>query len=295
VALTSSPNPAESSQPAMNLTTWLAGESAELAKLSADCLLAVRQFEWVQASMPIIEPESSEPVSPDERAQRIIELVTAYQDASQADPAAAEALRQLGSFMVAMGCPAEAWECLGQASATYNQLAQSLLPEISRLDSQPLHVQEQYFAYRAAGLAALAQAAAVAVSSPAWPDTKILLLGEIQAKLDQIHRHWSELGGQGSLAAMLSSADHALQIVQDLDSAGAYEFPRMRFWWWYYPAEEPSRRVPASSRQGERTGRGSSRVSKFSERPKLQYTQPSLQKQPRSPRGRGRRTTQPQR
>ena len=172
--------------------------------------------------------------------------------------------------MSVLGYGEEAWQCLGQASAVYGQLAQSLLPVSSRLQSQARQIQEKYYAYRVAGLATLAQAATVPLTGSTWPDTRSLLLLQLQAKLDQIARTWSDPTGQDSLTLMLRVADHALSSVQNLDRAGGlYEFPRKRFWWWYYPFEAESSQAVVSASLPR--ARGSARLPQSAERPKLEY------------------------
>ena len=263
----------ESRQSAMDLASWLKGETSELAKLSAERSETIGQLNWVRVSMPIDatdESESSEVPSPEQQAQKIIELLSNYQAGGQADPATAQALWELGSFMAAIGCPDEAWECLGQASSIYNQPAESLLPRGFKLESQPVQVQEKYYTYRAAALAALAQAAAASTNGPVWPNSGNLLLGEIQAKVGQIHREWSGDGDNDSLSAILSIAGDAVQKVRDVGLASAYEYPRMRFWWWYYPLEL-SQKSPTGSELYTRQSRRSGRALASAERPKLKY------------------------
>jgi hypothetical protein len=259
----------------MSLATWLSDESDQLDRLSAQCLFAVSQFDWVRASMSPSDSDASEPLDPDQQARKIIERLDKYQVSSPADPGIANALWQLGSFMLATGHSDEAWQCLGQASAVYSQLAQSLLPPTSRFTSQPRQIQEKYYVYRVAGLVALAQAVAVPSSDSVWPDTRSLLLAEIRGKLGQIYRTWSDVSGQDFLTVMLCLADHSIGAVQDLDQAGGlYEFPRMRFWWWYYPAMTAVEKVAVDSRSA-------------AARPQLKYTQPP----PELPRSRSRTRT----
>ncbi|NIA06795.1 MAG: hypothetical protein GWP14_04010, partial [Actinobacteria bacterium] len=256
------PGSVQPTPPVMSLATWLSGKSDRFNRLSAECLFAARQFDWVRASLPSSDSDASEPLDPDGQARQIIELLGTYQVSSPAEPGTANALWQLGSFLSATGYSDEAWQCLGQASAVYSQLAQSLLPPTSRLISQPRQIQEKYYVYRVAGLAALAQAAAIPSSDSVWPDTRSLLLAEIRGKLSQIYRTRSDVSGQDVLTVMLRLADRSIGAVQDLDKAGGlYESPRMRFWWWYYPAVAATDRVAVDSRWA-------------ADRPKLEYTQP---------------------
>ncbi len=277
----------EPSKPPMSLAAWLDSENTDLSPLEPERLMVAAQFSWIRDS---IDLDQTEPLAPAQRAQRIIELAQAYQSGAPAEAATAEALWQLGSFMAAMGYQAEAWDCLGQAGALYSQLALALLPEaIEPRGRSELSQQQHYYAYRAAALAALAEAAAIPADEPVSAKCSAMFAAEIRAKLLQLQRGWSGLALAEEPPAILTTAGHALRIVQDLAEAKAYAQPRMRFWWWYYPPELSQRQLSAPGRGPARPPTSSPRSRDSSRRLKLEYietqqqTTPGRRSQPRRP------------
>ena len=263
----------------MSLASWLSGEAEGSGSLSAKSLFAARQFDSVRMSILGEDSEETEEVDAEEQARQIIELLKTYEVSSGPEAEIAEALWELGSYMSAVGRTEEAEHCLGQAGAIYSELAQSLLPGTSRLASQPPHVLEEYYRYRVAGLSALAQSAASGEEA-VWPDGYGLMLAEIESKLEQINRRWSDTSDENNgLTKMLNLADHATIAVQDMNkSGGLYEFPRVRFWWWYYPAAGADESAVAAE-------------GTIGHRPKLEYVEGAPGQPSRT--NRGRRGPQP--
>ena len=278
--------------PSISLAAWLDSPTADLSASDPQRLIIAAQFSWTRDSIPPEPSESSQPLAPPQRALQIIQLVKAHQNGAMPDAATARALWQLGSFMAATGYQAEAWDCLGQAAAVYDQLARSLIPElVSSSFAGSGQTQQSYYTYRAAALAALAEAAAVDDHLPACAKCSALLAGEIQAKLDQLRRNMPQpaVRSQGP-PDILSTSHHALQILEELAQAKAYSQPRVRFWWWYYPLEVSAEQPSTALRAYRRPGRTSTRTLRPGQRPRLAYAEPqqrgALRNLPRStPRG----------
>lgn len=253
----------------MSLAAWLDKENSDLSLLEPERLLVAAEFDWIRES---IVPAQGELPNPSERADQIIELIQAYQNGAPADAATAAAMWRLGSFMAAMGYQAEAWDCLGQAGALYSQLALDLLPEVIEFRGHSgLSQQQHYYAYRVAALASLAEAAAISADEPIWAKCSMMLAAEVHAKLLQLQRSWSALALDAEESpAILTTAEHALRIVDDLSQAKAYAQPRMRFWWWYYPLEQPL----DTGQKSAPPGTSSPRLGQYTKRPKLEYIEP---------------------
>jgi hypothetical protein len=97
----------------------------------------------------------------------------------------------------------------------------------------------------------------------------------------QLRRGWAGLAlGSEEPPAILSTASHALRIVQDLAEAKAYAQPRMRFWWWYYPPELSQRQLSVPGRRPARPGTSSARSRESSQRPKLEYAETQRKARP---------------
>ena len=277
VAVTGPAASTQSGKPAMSLAAWLDNENADLSPLAPERLMVAAQFSWVRDSIGL---EQTEPPTPLERAEQIIGLAEAYQSSAQASPATAQALWQLGSFMGAMGYQAEAWDCLGQAAGMYSGLAQALLPLPQASDSQEdpsEQKQRDCYAYRAAALAALAEAAAISGDDPLWAKCSASLAAETRAKLAQLRRGCPGISKGGEEPPeILSVCSHALRVVGELTEAKAYGRQRTRFWWWHYPQDVFGEEVSAGSGRSTRQPGRSTRPTKALGRPKLEYVEPKL-------------------
>ena len=272
----------QASKAMMTLEAWLDAENTERERLPGGQVLVNSQFDWGRAAISgagrsLDEEkeiaEGEEIPSAAQRAERIVGLAGAYESTGKADAATAEALWQLGSYAASMGMIEEAQECLGQAGTAYVKLAEEAGAGSSGYGGQDVETLREYYRNRTAALLCLAQAGAVEESG-GWPDNSVLLLGEVEAKISQLQRHWSEAVGDDSLSGSLQAALKVVATARKSRLERGYENPRMRFWWWYYPLKEQDARLA-----GGRQGTGSARGPQAMERPTLQYV-PGAENQP---------------